>query len=261
MMRAAIDTAPVAAALAAQELDWIVPDWPASTRVNALSTTRNGVDGQGIDFAPARDANARELVRRLVPREPVWLRQVHGAAIANLDGARDGMAADGAVTRMPGTVCAVLTADCLPVLFADRDASVVGAAHAGWRGLAAGVLEATISAMRVEPESILAWLGPAIGPAAFEVGSDVYAAFCDVDRGAATCFVADPTSMAKPRAQMKWHADLYALARRSLARAGVASVYGGGRCTVSESNFFHSYRRDGAAANGRMATMIWLAPR
>ena len=258
-----LDGAPMAAALAAQQLDWIIPVWPASARVNALSTTRNGIGGQGIDFAPspARGASARQLLRRFVPGEPAWLRQVHGAAIADLDGARDGAAADGAVTRTPDTVCAVLTADCLPVLFADRDASVVAAAHAGWRGLAAGVLEAAVSAMRVDPSSILVWLGPAIGPRAFEVGSDVYAAFCDADPGAAECFVADAQPNNKAGANLKWRADLYALARRRLARAGVSAVYGGGRCTVAESGVFHSYRRDGAAANGRMATMIWLSPR
>lgn len=256
-----VDGAPLAAALAAQQLDWIVPEWPASSRVNALSTTRNGVGGQAIDFAPARGASARGILRRFVPGEPVWLRQVHGAAIADLDSTHDGSAADGAVTRTPGTVCAVLTADCLPVLFAARDASVVAAAHASWRGLAAGVLEAAVSAMRVDPSSILVWLGPAIGPRAFEVRSDVYATFCDADPGAAECFVAGAATSRKPGADMKWHADLYALARRRLARAGVAAVYGGGRCTVAERGVFHSYRRDGAAANGRMATMIWLSPR
>jgi YfiH family protein len=255
---------PMAAPLAAQGLDWIVPEWPAPSRVHALATTRNGAAGQAIDFAASapRVASGRELLRHFVPDEPVWLRQVHGAAIADLDAAYGGFAADGSVTRTPGTVCAVLTADCLPVLLADRDSRVVAAAHAGWRGLAAGVIEAAVAELRIDPASVLAWLGPAIGPRAFEVGSEVVAAFCDTDPGAAECFV-PRTKMSSEMSpdigtDMKWHADLYALARRKLARAGVSAIYGGGRCTLSESECFHSYRRDGAGASGRMATLIWL---
>ena len=251
---------PMAAALAAQGLDWIVPEWPAPSRVHALSTTRNGAAGHAIDFAASasRVASGRELLRNLVPDEPVWLRQVHGAAIADLDEAYGGFAADGSVTRTPGTVCAVLTADCLPVLLADRDSRVVSAAHAGWRGLAAGVIEAAVAELRIDPASVLAWLGPAIGPRAFEVGSEVVAAFCDPDPGAAECFVPSTKMSPDTGTDMKWHADLYALARRKLARAGVSAIYGGGRCTLSESECFHSYRRDGVGASGRMATMIWL---
>jgi YfiH family protein len=247
---------PITASLAADGLDWIVPAWPAPARVRALSTTRNGPAGKAIDFAVSspQAPSMRALLRHIVPNEPSWLRQVHGCAIADLDAAGEGGTADGSTTRQEGTVCAVVTADCLPVLFVDRGASVVAAAHAGWRGLAAGVIEAALGAMRVDPGSVLAWLGPAIGPRAFEVGGDVFAAFCDADPDAAACFVPHPTTKAK------WHADLYALARRRLARAGVCAVYGGGRCTVSESAVFHSYRRDGAG-NGRMATMIWLGPR
>jgi YfiH family protein len=252
------DKTPVATALAAQGLDWIVPEWPAPPRVHALSTTRNGEAGRATDFAPSgrNVAGARELLRRFVPVEPVWLRQVHGTAIADLDASYSGFDADGSVTRTPGIVCAVVTADCLPVLLADRDSRAVAVAHAGWRGLAAGVLEAAVAAMRIEPSSLLAWLGPAIGPRAFEVGSDVYIAFCDRDPGAAECFI----RLANTSTKMKWHADLYALARRNLSRAGVEAIYGGGRCTVTESGVFHSYRRDGPATNGRMATMIWLGP-
>jgi YfiH family protein len=248
----------VATALSAQGLDWIVPEWPAPPRVHALSTTRNGEAGRTTDFAPSRRnvAGARELLRRFVPDEPVWLRQVHGTAIADLDASYSGFDADGSVTRTPGIVCAVLTADCLPVLLADRDSRAVAVAHAGWRGLAAGVVEAAVAAMRIEPSSLLAWLGPAIGPQAFEVGSDVYAAFCDRDPGAAECFI----RLANTSTNVKWHADLYALARRNLSRAGVEAIYGGGRCTLTESGVFHSYRRDGPATNGRMATVIWLGP-
>ena len=252
------------AALAAQGLDWIVPEWPAPSRVHALSTTRNGAVGSAIDFAASapRVASGRELLRRFAPDEPAWLRQVHGAAIADLDAGYGGFAADGSVTRTPGTVCAVLSADCLPVLLADRDSRVVAAAHVGWRGLAAGVIEAAVAQLRIDPASVLAWLGPAIGPRAFEVGSEVVAAFCNPDPGAAECFVAStkmsPDMSPDIGTDMKWHADLYALARRKLARAGVSAIYGGGRCTLSESECFHSYRRDGVGASGRMATMIWL---
>jgi YfiH family protein len=263
-MPPAKNESPMAAALAARGLDWIVPEWPAPPRVHALSTTRNGAAGHAIDFAASasRVASGRALLRHFVPHEPVWLRQVHGAAIADLDEAYGGFAADGSLTRTPGTVCAVLTADCLPVLLADRDSRVVAAAHAGWRGLVAGVLEAAVAKLRIDPASALAWLGPAIGPRVFEVGGEVVAAFCDPDPGAAECFVPSTkmTSDMSPDVgtDMKWHADLYALARRKLARAGVSAIYGGGRCTLSESGFFHSYRRDGAQASGRMATMIWL---
>jgi YfiH family protein len=252
---------PMTAALAAHDLDWLVPDWPAPARVQALSTTRRGAAGCSLDFAPSGSgvAASRECLRRLVPSDPVWLRQVHGIAIADLDASYGGSDADGSVTRTPGTVCAVLTADCLPVLLADRDSGVVAVAHAGWRGLAAGVVEAAVAAMRIPASSVLAWLGPAIGPHAFEVGSDVYTAFCEADPGAAACFVRS-TASANTSANMKWHADLYALAQRRLSLAGVNEIYGGGRCTLTERAVFHSYRRDGPAGNGRMATMIWIEP-
>lgn len=236
-------------------LDWIVPDWPAPATVRAFSTTRNGVAGSAVDFSrSASDAAARALLRRFVPAEPLWLAQVHGAAIVSADKSYDrAPAADGAVSRVDGKVCAVLTADCLPVLMSDRRGTVVSAAHAGWRGLASGVLETAVGSMQVDPAQLMAWLGPAIGPSAFEVGADVHAAFCDRDPGAAACFVA--------AREEKWHADLYDLARRALARAGVdpSAIYGGGRCTCNEPAAFYSYRRRGPDAEGRMATLIWLA--
>ena len=248
------------AALAAQfvsaGLDWIVPDWPAPAAVRAFSTTRNGVGGRAADFARDRaDAAARALLKRFLPREPLWLAQMHGTAIASAD-VPHGRApqADVAVSHAPGHVCAVLSADCLPVLFADRRGSVVAAAHAGWRGLASGVLEAAVASMRTAPADVLAWLGPAIGPGAFEVGRDVYAAFCDRDAAASACFVAARDG--------KWLADLYALAARALVRAGVdpSAIHGGGRCTYTERASFYSYRRGGADRAARMATLIWLAP-
>ncbi len=249
---------PLAARFVSAGVDWIVPDWPAAATVRAFSTTRNGVAGRVADFGPAApNAEAHALLNGFVPREPLWLAQAHGTTIASADmvhGDSDRPEADGAVSRIPGNVCAVLSADCLPVLFTDRRGSVVAAAHAGWRGLAAGVLEAAIRSMQTEPADVLAWFGPAIGPGAFEVGVDVYRAFCDRDAGAKACFVATREG--------KWHADLYALARRALARAGVdpAAVRGGGRCTYTERNAFYSYRRGGPDRAARMATLIWLAP-
>ncbi len=237
---------------AAERLDWIVPDWPAPDNVHALSTTRNLGPGREIDFAPSHPevAHARRELRRFVPRDPLWLAQVHGTTIVSADSASAGTPqADGAFARAAGNACAVLTGDCLPVLFAHGDGSVVAAAHAGWRGLAAGVLEATLEGMRVEPGSVLAWLGPAIGPAAFEVGAEVRAVLNARDAMPDACF--------RRAGAGKWYADLYALARYRLARAGVRAVYGGGRCTFTERDAFYSYRRGGADAARRMATVIW----
>ncbi|MFP4695858.1 peptidoglycan editing factor PgeF, partial [Thiohalospira sp.] len=189
-------------------------------------------------------ANRRSLVDALgLPGEPAWLEQVHGVTVADA-AAGSGQRADASVAAAPGAVCAVLTADCLPVLLARSDGTVVAAAHAGWKGLAGGVLEAAVA--RLGPGRITAWLGPAIGPGAFEVGDEVRAAFVDPDPGAAACFHYRHGSL---------HADLYALARRRLFVAGVAAVHGGGRCTFTESERFYSYRRDGLT--GRMATLVW----
>jgi YfiH family protein len=246
----------LAAQFVSAGVDWIVPDWPAPASVRALSTTRNGLGGHAADFArDGADATARALLRRFLPGDPLWLAQAHGTAIASADVPHSrAPEADAAVSRSPGRVCAVLSADCLPVLFADRRGKVVAAAHAGWRGLASGVLAASVASMQTDPGEVLAWLGPAIGPSAFEVGPDVYAAFCDRDAAASACFVAVREG--------KWRADLYALARRALARAGVdaSAIHGGGRCTYTERASFYSYRRGGPDRAARMATLIWLAP-
>ncbi len=243
----------VRAAIARDGFDWIVPTWPAPSAIGALSTTRAG------GGAAALASSTSSAVAAQLPSAPVWLRQVHGADVivldnANVDDARRApLHADAAVTRAHGIVCAVRTADCLPVLFAARDGSVVGAAHAGWRGLAAGVLEATIAALvaqRARREDLVAWLGPAIGPTAFEVGADVVDAFAATDPGSGACFVAQRDG--------KWLADLYALARRRLVAAGVGDVTGGDRCTVREPARFYSHRR--AREAGRMATLVWIAP-
>ncbi len=239
---------------AAAGLDWIVPEWPAPPNVRAFSTTRNS--GGARYRAPAKEATDDELpdeLSRWVPTPPRWLRQVHGAAIHDADAlpaVSSPPRADGIVARGRDVVCAIQTADCLPMLFADRTGSVVAAAHAGWRGLAAGVIEATLAAMRADPGNVLVWIGPGIGPRVYEVGADVLEAHCASDSGAEACF--------SPIGSDKWLADLSALARRRLARAGVRSIAGAARCTFSESASFHSYRRDGARA-GRMVTLVWLA--
>jgi YfiH family protein len=239
--------------------DWIVPRWPAPPRVRALSTTRAGGSSGGpyagfnfgdhVGDAPAAVAANRGELARLLPAAPVWLRQVHGTRVVDAAQAEPGCAADAALARQAACVCVVMTADCLPVLLCDRAGSVVAAAHAGWRGLAAGVLERSVEAMAVAPADLLAWLGPAIGPAHFEVGAEVRAAFVDADPTAASAFRAGAAG--------KWHADLFVLARQRLQACGVASVHGGGECTYSDPQRFYSHRRDGLS--GRMATLIWLA--
>jgi len=232
---------------AAAGLDWIVPEWDAPPNVHAFTTTRN----LGTMRGEAAEEALSSALARWLPSPPRWLRQVHGAAVHDAD-ADPAVAspprADAIVARAPRVVCAIQTADCLPILFTDGTGSAVGAAHAGWRGLAAGVIEAALASLRVPAQEVRAWIGPGIGPRAYEVGSDVLEAHCAADRGAAACFV--------PAAPRKWLADLPALARRRLERAGVGSIAASERCTFSEGAVFHSYRRDGARA-GRMATLIW----
>ncbi|HEX6736589.1 MAG TPA: peptidoglycan editing factor PgeF [Azonexus sp.] len=236
------------------------PAWPAPPNVKALQTLRGGGCspapwdsfnlGDHVDDAPERVAANRARLRALLPDEPRWLRQVHGIRVVDAGRVAGVPEADAAFTRTPGTVCAVMTADCLPVLLCDRAGTVVAAAHAGWRGLVAGVLEATVAAMAVAPGELLAWFGPAIGPQRFEVGDEVRAAFVAHDPSAAAA--------CRERGGGKWLADIYTLARQRLAAAGVTAVFGGGQCTVGEPAHFFSYRRDGAT--GRMATLVWLAP-
>lgn len=239
----------------------IHPDWPAPENVRALMTTRTGGVsnapwaslnlGDHVNDDPAHVAANRARLRAHLPEEPGWLRQVHSARVVEA-GTDPDPQADACFSRTPGRVCAVLTADCLPVLFCDRAGSVVAAAHAGWRGLAGGVLEATMAAMAVPPGDILAWMGAAIGPQAFEVGDDVRDAFMAQHPDTAATFVPQG-------APGKWLADIYALARIRLAHAGVHVVTGGGRCTFSEADTFFSYRRDGVT--GRMASAIWRQAR
>lgn len=236
----------------------LLPDWPAPANVRALQTTRlGGISpapwlglnlGDHVGDAPERVAANRAELRRSLPAEPAWLQQVHGVRVVDAAAAIDSPEADAAYARQPGVVCAVMTADCLPVLFCDRAGTVVAAAHAGWRGLLAGVLKTTVAAMAVAPEDILVWLGPAIGPQAFEVGDEVRAAFVAADAEAALAFRAG--------APGKWLADIYLLARQHLRAAGVFAISGGGMCTVNEPGRFFSYRRD--SITGRMASLVWL---
>ena len=239
----------------------IVPDWPAPERVRAASTTRAGGTSRGpwgtlnlaghvADDGDAVRRNRARLRRSLgLPEEPRWLDQRHGRRVVDARDATAGTAADGIVARSPGLVCAVLTADCMPVLVCDRDATVVVALHAGWRGIAAGILEAGVRAAG-SPRRLMAWLGPAIGPERYEVGADVRDAIVAGDSGAHVAFRPSGT----PR---KWHADLERIVRRRLARCGVGSIHGGGLCTASRPERFFSHRRDGVT--GRMATLVWLA--
>jgi YfiH family protein len=208
--------------------------------------------GDHVGDDPQHVAANRARLRQNLPAEPLWLKQVHGARVVDAAVTSD-LEADAAFTRNPATICAVLTADCLPVLFCDRAGSVVAAAHAGWRGLASGVLEAAVAAMGVAPEDVLAWMGPAIGPRAFEVGDEVRQVFVRQHAEAASAFTPQPSSA---ESKQKWLADIYQLARLRLNHAGVTSIYGGGRCTYGEPGEFFSYRRDGVT--GRMAALIWL---
>ncbi|MEO8809211.1 MAG: peptidoglycan editing factor PgeF [Rhodanobacter sp.] len=244
---------------------WIFPDWPAPPQVRAAITTRHG---PGISAPPferfnlslrsgdsmdAVQANRSALQQVLgLPAAPRWLRQVHGVGVAQLGPlpSADEPEADAAVSRIPGTVLAILTADCLPVLLCADDGSEIGAAHAGWRGLAAGVLEATINQLETAPDRLLAWLGPAIGAASYEVGEEVRAAFVDQAAGAAGCFKATRPG--------HWFCDLPGLATRRLEAAGVKRIHGGGDDTFADSRFY-SYRREGANS-GRLASVIWLDP-
>jgi YfiH family protein len=241
-------------------LQLIEAGWPAPKNVRAIATTRVG----GVSAGPYASLNlgahvsdtehaVRENRSRLrgaleLPRDPLWLDQVHGTAVVEAAPHDAPPTADASFARSPGHVCAVLTADCLPVVFCDRDGTCVAAAHAGWRGLVGGVLNSALSAMNVAPDRVLAWLGPAIEQDAFEVGPEVREQFLARS--------ADNEPAFKSNARGRWQADLYDLARRELARLGVTQVFGGGfRCYADRDRFF-SYRRDGKT--GRLATLVWM---
>ncbi|BDU15568.1 peptidoglycan editing factor PgeF [Lysobacter auxotrophicus] len=246
---------------------WIDAQWPAPARVHGFTTLRHGLgvsappfDHFNLGLRAGDDAEAVERNRALLieharlPSAPCWLRQVHGTQVHRFDApSTSEVEADASVTSEPGVVLAILTADCLPVLFCADDGSEVGGAHAGWRGLAGGVLENTLAVMRTAPDRVHAWLGPAAGPQAYEIGQDVFDAFVSDDAGARTAFLATRPG--------HWRVDLYALARRRLQAAGVRPerIHGGGLCTISEPQRFFSHRRD--QRGGRMASLVWIEPR
>lgn len=241
-------------------MGWIVPDWPAPRWVRAGSTTRGGGASQapydslnlgdhvGDEPACVKENRDRLIHDHQLPAQPLWLRQVHGTTAVDAATVRAGVDADASYARHPEIVCAVLTADCLPVLLCDDGGSVVAAVHAGWRGLAAGVIEATVVQLGCPAHRLMAWLGPAIGPQVFEVGEEVRRAFSDDNPECVSAF--------RPSPNGRWFADLYALARQRLFALGIGRVYGGHWCTYSDPVRFFSYRRDGVT--GRMATVIWL---
>jgi hypothetical protein len=242
-------------------MDWLKPDWPVPSNVRAVCTTRAGGVSTGkyeslnlgdhVGDDATLVARNRAIVERAIAARPVYLQQVHGTAAIAIDGnTEDGTEADGCWTSRPGIACTIMVADCLPILFATEDGSRVGAAHAGWRGLSGGIVESTVRAMEAQPASLVAWLGPAIGPDAFEVGDDVKAAFGP-----------DAAAHFRPYREGKWLADLPALTRMRLAALGVTRIHGndGSRewCTVSNPSRFFSHRRD--RVSGRFAAAAWLA--
>lgn len=245
---------------------WLEAHWPLPASVRAFTTLRHGL---GVSQPPFDDLNLglragdepaavlrnRALLREAarLPSEPCWLRQVHGVDVARFGRTEEDEAeADASVTSTAGTVLAILTADCMPVLFCAEDCSEVGAAHAGWRGLVGGVLENTVAAMRTPPQRLHAWLGPAAGPQHYEIGEEVYDAFVSRDWSAGSAFVST-----RPH---HWRVDLYALARRRLEAVGIDAgrIHGGGLCTIAEPDRFFSHRRD--QRGGRMASLIWIEP-
>lgn len=236
--------------------EFIHPNWSAPPSVRALQTTRlGGVSdapfdrfnlAQHVGDAPESVAQNRQLLAQNLPSAPCWLNQIHSNIVVNAS--PQCQDADASFTRQRGVVCAVMTADCLPILLCDQAGSVVAAIHAGWKGLAAGIIEATVRAMELEPAQLLAWFGPAIGQAAFEVGGEVRDTFIAQHAQAIAAFM--------PNARGKWQADIYLLAHQRLNALGITHVSGGDLCTFQDKNRFYSYRRDGVT--GRMASLIWL---
>jgi hypothetical protein len=244
------------------QLDFIIPNWPAPANVVALQTTRlGGVSsapfdslnlGAHVNDDPIAVAKNRQLLSPYLPNEPVWVNQVHGIEVIDAAQSACLQNADASFTTKPNVVCVTMTADCLPVLLCDKAGTVVAAVHAGWRGLCDGVIEAAVNKLPVEHSEILAWLGPAIGPNAFEVGSEVRAQFIAKDAQAASAFQTNGN---------KWLGDIYQIARQRLNYLGVTQIYGGSVnedfCTYTDATRFYSFRRDDVT--GRMASLIWLA--
>jgi len=243
------------------KLPFIQPNWPAPPNVHAASTLRSGgvsrepydtfnLAAHVCDETQAVGENRRLLKAALrLSAEPSWLEQIHGDTVVEASPAQARPPrADASVARSAGRVCAILTADCLPVLFCSRDGDRVAAAHAGWRGLAAGILDTTVGSLGLPGSELMAWLGPAISQRAYEVGDDVRIAMLARDSGFASAFA--------PNARGRWQCDLYQLARRNLMQLGVQAIYGGGYCTYDDADRFYSFRRDGQC--GRMATLVWM---
>lgn len=241
-------------------LGWLIPEWPAPPRVRACTTTRRGGVSEGeyaslnlaahVGDTPAHVAENRRRLKAVLhlPAEPAWLQQMHGTAVVDASRIETAGEADASYAEQSGTVCAVLTADCLPLLLCDVYGTRVAAVHAGWRGLLDGVIENAVHALRRPGSELLAWLGPAIGPRVFEVGEEVRQRFVAADPAAMSAFTPSPRG--------RWLADIYSLARQRLGSVHVTAVYGGHACTVSDAERFYSYRRDGVT--GRMASLIWL---
>lgn len=245
--------------------DWIIPEWPAPSNVRALFTTRNGGKSSGpngiyatLNFGDhvndrATDvARNRALLRNYLPSDPKWLKQVHGVLPIWVDHDSTALEGDAAMSRRSGIVCVVLVADCLPIFLCDPAGKMVGVIHAGWRGLAGGIIEKTVTEMNCGQTKLMAWLGPAIGPNYFEVGEEVRQAFVSQDGKSRLAFASRHGKKGN-----KWLANIFLLARQRLVAAGVTEIYGGEICTYSDPQNFFSYRRDGVT--GRMAALIWLA--
>lgn len=246
--------------------DWIVPEWPAPKNVRALFTTRNGGKSSGpkncyatlnlgdhVNDNPDRVAQNRSLLRNYLPSEPKWLTQVHGILPVWVDNSSVPLNGDAAMSRRRGIVCAVLVADCLPIILCDSAGTMVGVIHAGWRGLASGIVEKTVTEMNRGDTKFMAWLGPAIGPNYFEVGEEVLEAFVKHDNKSRLAFAPHPENKSD-----KWLANIFLLARQRLAAVGITEIYSDEICTYSNPKKFFSYRRDGET--GRMAALIWLTP-
>lgn len=240
--------------------NWITPNWPIPSHVKALTTLRSG----GVSLTPFDSFNLamhvgdaptavlqnRDILQKSakLPTKPLWLKQVHGIEVVTAEdfSSEETPEADAAIAFHPNQICTVLTADCLPILLCDQKGSKIGAVHAGWKGLAQGVIEATVEKLSPNPENLLAWLGPAIGPESFEVREEVHSVFSQVDERKAF----------RPFGQEAWLLDIYYLAKLRLMRLGIKQIFGGGYCTYRESDRFYSFRRD--KITGRMATLIWF---
>lgn len=233
-------------------MNYIQADWPAPANIKAFTTTRMGCPlSYPYDANQLKGSEESSRLRALLnaPTEPVWLKQTHTNLVVEACESNIGTIADASFSHHPKQICTVFTADCLPLLICNKSGTHVAAIHAGWRGLANGIIENTIQALHQPGDSLLVWLGPAIGPAKFEVGRDVYDAFVDQQAEARTAFL--------PQKNDKWMANLYTLASMRLAKLGITSIYGGNYCTFTQDDLFYSYRRD-KGQTGRMASLIWI---